>query len=250
MRTKTLLLTAAISAAGLASSMAQAVYSVNAVGYVNYTLRQGYNLVSNPLNAGAAASSDTIAEIYPPQTTTIPDDSFIVTYNSSANAADPDLPQLFNDAGTKFWFPDGRPIRAGEAFLIYCSPQANPATTFTVTYVGEVREGAPLSTSIVPGPGTGAAGPLNFLGSQVPQQGRISTDLGFQAAFDDTYFQWDKVAGAAGAIYQFLDDGSPGGAWYDANGPAEPVLGVGDGFFLSRAQTGPTAWTRSFDVTP
>src|SRR5687767_13420891 len=37
MRTKTLLLTAALSAAGLASSMAQ-VYSVNAVGYVNQSV--------------------------------------------------------------------------------------------------------------------------------------------------------------------------------------------------------------------
>src|SRR5689334_13849488 len=50
MRTKTLLLTAALSAAGIATSMAQAVYSVNAVGYVNTTLVPGFNLVSNPLD--------------------------------------------------------------------------------------------------------------------------------------------------------------------------------------------------------
>ena len=47
MRTKTLLLTAALSAAGIASSMAQ-VYSVNAVGYVNTPLVTGFNLISNP----------------------------------------------------------------------------------------------------------------------------------------------------------------------------------------------------------
>src|SRR5688500_15579957 len=51
MRTKTLLLTAALSAAGIATSMAQApVYSVNAVGYVNTPLVPGYNLISNPLD--------------------------------------------------------------------------------------------------------------------------------------------------------------------------------------------------------
>src|SRR5688500_4600203 len=49
MRTKTLLLTAALSAAGIATSMAQ-VYSVNAVGYVNTQLVPGFSLVSNPLN--------------------------------------------------------------------------------------------------------------------------------------------------------------------------------------------------------
>jgi hypothetical protein len=50
MRTKTLLLTAALSAAGVATSMAQ-VYSVNAVGYVNTQLVPGLNLISNPLEA-------------------------------------------------------------------------------------------------------------------------------------------------------------------------------------------------------
>jgi len=51
MRTKALLLAAAFAAAGVATSMAQAVYSVNAVGYVNTTLVPGFQLVSNPLNA-------------------------------------------------------------------------------------------------------------------------------------------------------------------------------------------------------
>jgi hypothetical protein len=49
MRTKTLLLTAALCAAGIATSKAQ-VYSVNAVGYVNTSLLKGFNLVSNPLD--------------------------------------------------------------------------------------------------------------------------------------------------------------------------------------------------------
>jgi len=49
MRTKTLLLTAALCAAGIATSKAQ-VYSVNAVGYVNTALVKGYNLISNPLD--------------------------------------------------------------------------------------------------------------------------------------------------------------------------------------------------------
>ena len=50
MRTKTLLLTAALSAAGLATSMAQ-VYSVNAVGYVNVSVpANSYAIVGVPLN--------------------------------------------------------------------------------------------------------------------------------------------------------------------------------------------------------
>src|SRR2546427_2388226 len=52
MRTKTLLLAAVLSAAGVASSLAQ-VYSVNAVGYVNVTLTSGLNLICNPLKVTA-----------------------------------------------------------------------------------------------------------------------------------------------------------------------------------------------------
>src|SRR3954468_1352288 len=48
MRTKTLLLTAALAAAGAASAMAQNVYSVNAVGYVNKSVVHGYSIVANP----------------------------------------------------------------------------------------------------------------------------------------------------------------------------------------------------------
>src|SRR5688572_21786285 len=51
MRTKTLLLTAALAAAGLTSSMAQSVFSVNAVGFVNVTVpASAFALLANPLN--------------------------------------------------------------------------------------------------------------------------------------------------------------------------------------------------------
>ena len=62
MRTKTILLTAAVLAAGLGASVAQSVFSVNAVGYVNVTIRPGYNLIANPLNNGG----NTVSEVLPP----------------------------------------------------------------------------------------------------------------------------------------------------------------------------------------
>ena len=51
MRTKTLFLTAALSAVGMATSMAQTVYSVNIVGYINLPVVHGLSLVANQLNA-------------------------------------------------------------------------------------------------------------------------------------------------------------------------------------------------------
>src|SRR5256885_410376 len=52
MRTKTLLSTAALLAAGLATSMAQSsnVYSLNVVGYVNAPVITGYNFAANPFD--------------------------------------------------------------------------------------------------------------------------------------------------------------------------------------------------------
>jgi len=50
MRTKTLLLSAALTAAGVCSSLAQ-VYSVNAVGYVNLVVAPGLSMIANPLSA-------------------------------------------------------------------------------------------------------------------------------------------------------------------------------------------------------
>src|SRR5437763_15367210 len=61
MRTKTLLLTAAVLAAGLGASVAQTVFSVNAVGYVNVTIKPGYNLICNPLNG----SNNVISTVMP-----------------------------------------------------------------------------------------------------------------------------------------------------------------------------------------
>src|SRR6266540_2582284 len=61
MRTKALFLTVALSAAGIATSMAQ-VYSVNAVGYVNQTVPHGYSMVANPF----VTPTNTLNALLPP----------------------------------------------------------------------------------------------------------------------------------------------------------------------------------------
>src|SRR5205807_10156947 len=72
MRTKTLLLTAALSAAGLVTSMAQ-VYSVNIVGYINLNIPVGYSMIANQLNA---SPDNTIVNLIP----TPPEGTFIYKY--------------------------------------------------------------------------------------------------------------------------------------------------------------------------
>src|ERR1041385_5044775 len=59
MRTKTLLLAAALTAAGLATSLAQSnVYSLNVVGYVNVNVAGNkFNMMSAPLNFTGAGGN-------------------------------------------------------------------------------------------------------------------------------------------------------------------------------------------------
>jgi len=231
MRTKTLLVTAVLTAAGFATSAMAQVYSVNAVGYVNVTLKKGYNLIANPLNNGG----NTLAEILPP-TTPLPDDTFIVTWDSAGGtigAPAADLPTFFPGAG---WEPAGPALPPGKAFFMYIADTA-PTNTYTVTFVGEVPQGN-LSTPVAIGSRYSA------LASQVPQAGKVTTDLGLQPSNDDTLLLWDKNAGGFGTtLYQYATDVG----WNDGQNVVEPTVGVGDGFFLFRVG-GPTAWTRTFSV--
>ena len=62
MRTKTLALSALLGALGTAGALAQNVYSLNAVGYINVTLAPGYNIVTCPL---IVSPTNTVANLFP-----------------------------------------------------------------------------------------------------------------------------------------------------------------------------------------
>jgi hypothetical protein len=211
--------------------MAQ-VYSVNAVGYVNVTLKKGYNLVANPLSVGANKLSDIF-----PATSNLPDDSTVVIWDAAAGTIggfEANTPIFFQGVG---WIPDGEAVLPpGKAFYLQIAATA-PNPEYTVTFVGEVMQGS-LSNPVAVG------NRYSALASQVPQAGKVTTDLGLAGAADDTIFVWDKATGGfASKTYLFIE----GSGWFDGADFAEPVIGVGDGFFLQRA-AGPTAWTRTFSV--
>lgn len=231
MRTKTLLLTAAISAVGVATSMAQAVYSVNAVGYVNVTVNKNPGgsttplMVANPLNTGG----NTVAEVLP----SVPDFTTFFHFNNTSGQ--------FDNATTFASFLGGwdNPAQAfppGDAgFLIF--DNSSIGASVTLTYVGEVPEGTPLSTAVA---GLGRA---SYLASKAPIPGHLETDLGFPPADFDTVYRWDKANWTyhnASTYASFL------GGW-----DIPPVLGVADGFvLLTDSATPARTWTKNFDVTP
>jgi hypothetical protein len=216
MRTKTLLLVAAAAAAGIATASAQTtVYSVNAVGYVNTTIPKGFALISNPL----VAQTNTIAALLTGQ---VPQDTAVYVWDT--------VNKTFKIAtyDTSFgWDPvdvANTSLMPGGGVFIK-NPTAAP---YTITFVGEVPQGAPLSTPLVAG--------LQIVSSQVPQSDTI-VNLGYVGTQDDKVYQWDSTAQTY-TIFTF--DTSFG--W----DPTLKPLAVGEAVFLSRTTAG--SWSRTFSV--
>jgi hypothetical protein len=105
----------------------------------------------------------------------------------------------------------------------------------TVTFVGEVPEGD-LKTSLNPG--------FNLVASQVPQAGKVTTDLSLLGPPATGVGDGDQ-------LYKFTP--GQGGGYsineYDAGwGANEPSLAVGEAIWLNKIVAG--SWDRTFDVSP
>lgn len=214
MRTKTLLAAAAISAAFAVTASAQTVYSVNAVGYVNVTVpANGFAILANPLNQ----PTNTLAAIMPD----IPAGTQIYLWTGNGFGA----PIRKSATG---WLPPTAAntiVNPGQGFFV----QNPSATPITITFVGEVPQGD-LSVQYPVG--------FSLLGSQVPQAGKVETDLKLPAKAGDQVYTF--VNGAYVGPARKLASG----AWVGGGG--EPTIGVAQGFWLQAAAAG--NWTRNFSV--
>jgi hypothetical protein len=223
MRTKALLLAAAISAAGIASTLAQSnVYSLNVVGYVNVTLPNGYSVVANPLDA-SNAGGNTVSNLF---RVLNPLACYVYTWNGSG------LTGNFLDDLDGTWSDANAPLPPGKGFF-FRNTTGSPITN---TFVGEVKQGA-LSVPMTPG--------YNLLGSPVPQAGFVM-DLGVNAVPADYVYLWNG-SGLLGSFYDDLDTtwGAIGGFTVD---PVRgPLINVGQGFFY-RNISGTATFTRNFTV--
>jgi len=228
MRTKTLLLTAAVFVAGIGASMAQ-VYSVNAVGYVNVTLKQGYNLIANPLNG----TNNLISTVIP--AAALPDDINVLTWNSGT--------QDFNDSDFTaggVWYDQGgnpstRVLPPGQGIFV----QSPSASDIVITFVGEVPQGGLTNT-------IGAS--YGFYSSIVPQSAGLST-MNFPGVIDMTYQTFNTTIQDYSDAYQYVGvmPGYPTG-WADAGGnPADPTPAVAQGFLIYNPGAQQN-WGRTFSV--
>jgi hypothetical protein len=214
MRTKTLLLTAAVSAAGVATSMAQ-VFSVNAVGYVNTKVPGGsFAMVSNPLKA----ADNTINKLF----AGVPGGFQVYVFgaNGFQTLTYDDLDASFGAAG------DTTTLLPGQGVFV----KAPPGPEVTITFVGEVPQGN-LVTPLVAG--------FQIVSSQVPQAG-TATELKLPGADGDQVYQYD----VAGKKYVVSTFDSLDGKYL--NGANEATFGVGEAFWLKKGAAG--TWQRDFSV--
>jgi hypothetical protein len=229
MRTKALLGLAAL-AVGLSTSVAQNVYSLNVVGYVNVTLTANkLSFLSIPL-----APVDGNFNI----TNTIVLDSsqnFANLYRWINNNWDTSVSYL--DGWSKDGLNNDVFITNGVAFFI-----ASPATS-TLTFVGQVNQGA-MHYSFGPG--------LSAVGNQVP----VSTNFPGATignAFDGIIL-WNP-----NAVPQSwnTDWGNTGGGWANGGSPTGPggpdnvngpLINPAEGFLYQNGGTTPVAFTQNFTV--
>ena len=210
MRTKTLLLSAAVGVAGLMAASAQTVYSVNSVGYINLTIPNGFSMVVNQLDAG----DNSVGALFPaaPLGTTI--------YKWDIGTSDY-VVNTFSFAG---WGDPAMTMNPGEGAFIKNTSGAD----INITLVGEVPQGAESNSSISDG--------FSIIGSVVPQSGALDADLSFPVTIGDTFYLFDTGTQDY-VIYTYSFAGFGGNP---------PVPNVGEAFFVKK--NGAATWTRDFSV--
>jgi hypothetical protein len=221
MRTKTLLAAAAMLAAGLASSMAQSnVYSLNVVGYVNYTFVGGglFTATANPLNT----SSNTLAGIFGTGSpaTGLPPGTSVQVWDTTAQ----DFVSYTKTPVGSGWGANATvPIVPGKGVFV----KVNTAGNYTNTYVGEVLQGS-LTNSTVAN--------FNLIGNMVPDSG-LATAVNLVPAPGAQVQKWSV------ALQDFVTSSKTPIGW---SGAGEPSFVPGEGFFLKNGAA--YDWVRNFTV--
>jgi hypothetical protein len=225
MRTKVLLCAATV-AAGALTSMAQNVYSLNVVGYINLNLAPGLSLVANQLDADGTLTNNYVTNIFG---ATLPAGSAIYAFNGSTYLSGKFLASGKWNGGASSLTPYLAP---GSGVFV----QNAGASAVTVTLVGQVIQGT-NTVAIAPNGG------LTVVSSIAPISGGFQSVLGYTPTVGDTVIPW--VAGTTqnyGSAHKYLASGK----W---SGGGEYVPAVGEAVFLSTAPANNnTGWTQIFTV--
>jgi hypothetical protein len=237
MRTKTLLLTAALTALSSAAVMAQTnVYSLNAVGYINVTVLPGFNMIACQLQTG----TNTLGNLIPDSTNAASigyiDGCTAYKFNGTSYTVD-----NANSATSSFlnnWTSGGvMTMNPGEAIWF----KNKFTTNLTFTFVGTVPQGT--LTTTVAGPAV-----FNMVSSQVPQAGDVCSNLGLTNFNNgDTFYVFNPTNQTYTTYNVNFATGSVGYN-QDFLPPGDPIVNVGQGFWYKTGTGGAVTWSRTFSV--
>jgi hypothetical protein len=215
MRTKALILSAMLGVAGISSSVAQNVYSVNVVGYINLTLTNNFNLIANQLDNGAG---NLVTNMF----TGLPAQTVIYKFNGSTYTS---LTYL----GAPGWNPPAaRQMTCAPGEGVFVKRPAGNTSPINLTFVGEVMQGD-LVNPVALG--------FDIYSAMVPQQGGITAVHNYQPANQDVVYKFNGVSYSSKTWLQALNRWNPAG---------EPVLEVGEAIFINSKSI--KNWTRTFNV--
>jgi len=227
MRTKLLLGVAAIAAASALSAMAQNVYSLNVVGYYNLTLPPGFSLIANQLDVDGTGTNNTASTVF---STNVPVGTAVYTWNGATyNISTLVKPK---GGGAETWSPT-YPLNPGQGFWVSI-PAGSGTNTYTI--VGQVLQGSLVNPNLAPNGGFG------LVSSMVPLAGGLTTVLSYAPMVGDAAYQWN------GSTYTINTYVKPKGGGADLWSPAEPSLGIGEGFWLDSGKG--AVWSNYFIVGP
>lgn len=196
--------------------MAQSVYSVNVVGYINVSCPPGNSAIANQL----LSTNNTVKQLF----VGVPEGAAIYTWNQSILGFD------LNNYSTEFgsgWDNETQTLDPGQG-IMFSNPNPTP---YVVTFVGEVPQGTDLTVKL--------KGGVNIVSSKVPQAGKLVADLGYPVSDGDQVLKWNQsILGWD----SFLYDITFGSGW----DPSEPTFAVGEAVVISSAAA--KDWTRNFTI--
>jgi hypothetical protein len=210
MRTK-ILVTAAALAASLATSMADNVYSLNVVGYVNQVYPAGFSMVATPLKT----ANNTVGEVLANAPAGTRVYKFAGGAYEVANTFDPEEGGWGNPAQT---------LPPGQGYFVKSPSQ------WTNTFVGEV---VTASTNSL---GHG----FNMVGSVWPAAGNIDSALQLVPTSGDRIYSFNNGVGYNVANTYDPEEGGWG---------TPPNLNVAQGVFYKNAAAS-NIWVQSFTIAP
>jgi hypothetical protein len=207
-----------IGVAGVVSSYAQNVYSVNVVGYISLKLTNQFSLIANQLDNGAG---NLITNMF----TAMPGGTVVYKFNGVA------YDSLTFNAGPLGWQPPAlRTMTLGPGDGAFVK-KPTTASEINLTFVGEVLQGE-LVNPIAVG--------VDIYSTMVPQAGGLTSVHNYQPTPGDIVYRWDGVA------YNSKNfRGAPFNSW---NPAGEPTVNVGEAIFIKSGSAAVKNWTRTFNV--